>query len=513
MSEGPRKLAVLPRPRSHWQAIDAGMLLARAHYWKLLVLWLTFSVPIAAIVLILTLSGFTNIWVILIMWWFKPLYELPLLMYLSNVLFSQPTSIRQALKESKRQFFALFKSYLTLSRISPSRSMTAPVVFLEQLKGKARRKRVATLTNDTTRAYTLMLAWLHIEGIGFYVLMPILYTLLGAGVTLEQFWSDFGETDTAYGTIPLVLFAVVPMILSALAGPFYVSSGFLLYINRRMRLEAWDIEHQFHDLESRHRQRGSSSILASYITPITLATTLALISAMSLAPTSTAVAQEARNLAPIESIRESVKSVYKSEDFGSSKTVESLRFKESKSKAGSDNDLNLAWIVNALEYLFSISRIIVYVLAGACVAILIWALLKFMPDSWQLSKRRPTLELLDVEHHPLTKSLPTDIKAAATMALQQGNHREAISLLYRGALRTVMLRHSLSIPKSATERECEHWVAKCNVEEQTKSFNQIVGRWTGIAYANLQPTAEETSNLIEFWASKFSSGTSTEVTQ
>jgi len=48
MSDNSRQLAVLPRPRSAWQAIDAGMLLARTHYWKLLVLAVVFGLVVQA---------------------------------------------------------------------------------------------------------------------------------------------------------------------------------------------------------------------------------------------------------------------------------------------------------------------------------------------------------------------------------------------------------------------------------------------------------------------------------
>lgn len=503
MNEDPHKLAVFPRPRSNWQAIDAGMLLARAHYWKLLVLWLTFAIPIATTVTAIALLGFSPFWLTSwVIWWFKPLYELPILMYLSRVLFNQTTSIRLAIIESKSQIIPLLKSYLTLSRLSTARSMTAPVVFLEHQKGKARRNRVNTLTDQPTRAYTLLLAWLHIESIGSYLVFGILLSLIHSDMGLEQIWKQLTQGATESGNTNVYIYTAVPMVLAAIVAPFYVSSGFLLYINRRMQLEAWDIEHQFQDLESKHKQHTSHTFLASCSALFALIGVFSVISALSLSPFKPAMAETSKNLAPIESIRDSISSMYENEDFGSSKTVKSLRFKKPETK-NNKTEINTGWMTTALEFLFSISRALIYLLAGMCVALVAWALLKFMPNSWHFKRQRPTLELLDVEHHPLTRSQPDDIRTSAEEALQQGNHREAISLLYRGALRTVMRRHSLSIPKSATEKECQYWVAQCEVEEQTNHFKQLVGEWMSIAYANRQPTDKQTRDLIDFWESNF----------
>lgn len=512
MSDNSRQLAVLPRPRSAWQAIDAGMLLARTHYWKLLALWLFFAIPVVSLIFALIKFEVVGYWLLFLGWWFKPLNELPILMYLSRVLFNQPTSVRQALKETRPQLLRLFKTYLTLSRFSPARAMTAPVVYLEHQKGKARRKRVNTLTNATTRAYTLMLSWLHIEAIGFYVLMPILYFFIYGALEFDELFKKFIDSDQLLNTADLFIYTVVPMVLAALVGPFYVASGFLLYINRRMHLEAWDIEHKFEDLESKHSQRGAPPQFAS-VSMLMIIGSAVVITSLSFLPIDTTHAQESKKLAPVESIRDSVQSIYDSGDFGGSKTSMSLRFKKRPPKEGKEKkedsdkskfNFNMQWLATAFETLFDVSRAIVYLLAGTLIALVLWALLKFMPDSWEFARRKPQLELLDVEHHPLTKTLPTDIATAARAALKNGNHREAISLLYRGALRTVMQRHALSIPKSATERECQYWVAQCDVEQQTNDFKQVVNEWSSVAYANIQPTPEHTHDLIDFWASNFS---------
>ncbi len=508
MSTSSRQLTVLPRPRSHWQAMDAGMLLARAHYLKLLAVWLCFATPVAILSSSLLFFDVSFYLVVFISWWFKPLYELPILMYLSRALFNQPATIRGALKESLSQLGRLFTSYLTLSRLSPSRSMTAPVVFLENQKGKARRLRVSVLSNAVTRAYTLMVAWLNFEGIGVYALAAIVVAFAPHGYSMDDIATMLQQGQSILGPFETIVYGILPMIMAGLVAPLYVSSGFLLYINRRMRLEAWDIEHQFQDLNLKHQKSTASTSIASSALPLALAGSIFAISALAFGPSSQAHAESTRT-PPVESVRQTTEAIFNDPAFGFTKEGRRLVYKND----GEDTELNTpdfepSKISDILDFIILISKYLVYFAAGALVVTVIWGLMRYLPDSWQFTsrfnKRKPTLDLLDVEHHPLTKSLPSDIRTAAESALAQGDFRQASSLLYRGALRTIMRRHGLSIPKSATEQECEDWVEQCNHQEQSSHFKRVVSEWSEIAYAKHHPSHEESNAAIDFWVRHFS---------
>ena len=511
MTEPVRELAVLPRPRSHWQAMDAGMLLARAHYAKLLALWALFSIPLITIAFVLVLAGFSQTLAVFVYWWFKPLYELPLLMYLSRALFREPTSIRQAMRESRSHWARLLRSYLSFSRLSPSRSMTAPVVFLEQQSGKTRRQRVSVLTREKTRAYTFMMAWLNVEAVGVYALILLFLALIPHDYTFDQLTDSLlNENQGSLSALESFAYVIGPWIMAGLVAPMYVGGGFLLYINRRMRLEAWDIEHQFNDLQQKHARPSVPNKLACHCLPVCLSALIGL-SLVSMSPAQLARADSANEAPSVELARQATQKIYDSPDFGSTETRTRLRLKKNsdadeRDRSGSGYAM-LNELASALLVIFSVTKYLIYLVAGALIALIVWRLLSYMPDSWQLHRfsrrRRPTLELLDVTHHPLTKSLPGDIASSAREMLTSGDHRKALSYLYRGALRTVMRRHTLSIPGSATERECKHWVAQCNDTEQSHSFNKIVDCWTEVAYANHQPGTDAINALIEFWETHF----------
>jgi len=164
--------------------MDAGFSLARAHYTKLVILWLGFSLPVF---LLCVLIQFQFGWslMLFVWWWFKPLYELPITFYLSRALFSETLSIRAAWKMTLSQIGKQFLTYLTWARLSPGRSMTAGVVFLEQLPRKKRAIRVNALTLVPTRHVVLFLSCIHIEIIFAYALITIV-----SGLFLSETMAD-----------------------------------------------------------------------------------------------------------------------------------------------------------------------------------------------------------------------------------------------------------------------------------------------------------------------------------
>ena len=63
-------IAVTVRPRTPWEAIDLGFVMARAWFLPLCLLWLMMALP----VYLLAVLAFSEqpFWAILIVWWCKP---------------------------------------------------------------------------------------------------------------------------------------------------------------------------------------------------------------------------------------------------------------------------------------------------------------------------------------------------------------------------------------------------------------------------------------------------------
>jgi len=84
----------------------------------------------------------------------------------------------------------------------------------------------------------------------------------------RKIYDKFGDL-TLVGEWIAALSAFVAM---TLVMPFHTMAGFALYLNRRIELEAWDIEISFRSLASRKRATASpSGLLASLVFVLALA--------------------------------------------------------------------------------------------------------------------------------------------------------------------------------------------------------------------------------------------------
>lgn len=490
-----KNLTVLPRPRSAWQAMDAGFTLARAHYVSLVLMWLGLSAPVFLI------CFFVQIWlgwgfVLVVWWWCKPLYELPILFYLSKAVFSENLSIKQAWKLTIKHFWALFKTYLTIARLSTRRALSYSVVFLEMLPRKQRSARIQTLTAVKTRHYLLMIVCLHIEYILTYAIIASVALVFFSSSVAEIQWRIFFEAIEDPAVKKWMLSASVTTFISAaLVAPFYVSGGFLIYINRRMQLEAWDIEHRFRTIQPRS---AKSTALASIIL---LTITLG-------ASDQTMAQQRSQSIMTPEEAQLAVEEILAHPDFGSTQIKKLPRLKNRDKKEQEDSgklELGfLEWLADAANSLATIFKVILWATVAIFLGLLLYTVSKFRRNlraPSPLTRRHADGE--DAQSHPMTQDLPADIVAAAERLLASGERRKALSVLFRGALRSVMNEHELKIASGATETDCQKTVASVASEQQTETFTQLLGVWRKEAYANQPQSEQAIKTLIVDWKAAF----------
>lgn len=132
--------SVAIRPRSAWEALDLGILLAHRHARLLMGSWALLTLPLFAVLSLLLWQHPTL--AILIFWWLKPAFERLPLYILSHALFGDTPTLKQAL----RAYPALLRKQLPASllwrRFSPTRSFDLPVLQLEGLAGEPRSQRL-----------------------------------------------------------------------------------------------------------------------------------------------------------------------------------------------------------------------------------------------------------------------------------------------------------------------------------------------------------------------------------
>lgn len=224
------------RPRGASEAMDLGVRLLQRNAVTVYTVWLATVVPFMLACLALAPVAY---WLpTLFIWWLKPLYDRIVLFVLSRAVFGVQVGVRDL---DWRQIFrsGLLWS-LTLGRFDFARSFNLPVYLLEGLKGKRRRERFKVLQKHTRgNAVLKTVTFIHAEQALALSLIVLAYLFMPQYLDLP-FFTWMADTDAPlWFTLMTQCFYILAI---SLLEPMYVASGFTLYLNRRVELEAWDIE-------------------------------------------------------------------------------------------------------------------------------------------------------------------------------------------------------------------------------------------------------------------------------
>lgn len=233
-------LAVELRPRTMAEAADLGVLMVQTHARSL---WRTCG-PVYGVVVVLALSTIEIApWLPgLIIFWLKPWLDRSVLFVLSRALFGQGTTLADLWQARSAVWWRQLPRTLTFRRLSPWRAFTQPIHQLEGQGGKALQQRCTQLLSGQRWEASLMqTVFGNLEFVLNAGLMSIAIwvTPNGGGMGfLRWLGNDTGLLSSLLATVSYA--AVV-----GLVEPFFVASGFAMYLNRRVELEAWDIEQEF----------------------------------------------------------------------------------------------------------------------------------------------------------------------------------------------------------------------------------------------------------------------------
>ena len=227
------------RPRSMFEAADLGVRLVSAHLRSV---W-TSCAPVYAFVLLVaaTMLPFGIGWTLLTVMWLKPWLDRSILFVLARAVFGEETRFADVWAARRAVGWQGLLGALTVRRLSPWRSYVQPVLQLEGQRGKARRERVARiLGSHRGAALAMQTAFATIESalvVGLLALLPWLMPADDQSSWLALLFEG-GSWPSGAGPAAYV-------IAVAIVEPFFVGAGFAMYLNRRVELEAWDIEQEF----------------------------------------------------------------------------------------------------------------------------------------------------------------------------------------------------------------------------------------------------------------------------
>lgn len=482
------RLALRLRPREPWEAMDLGAVMLRAWWRRIWPAWLAVYGG-AALILALALPNRPTL-VVLLLWWLKPLFDRAVLHVLGGAVFGAAPALGTALRTLPRALLPGALASVTLYRFDLARSFNLPVWHLERLTGRAARARARALHRRARgHAVWLTVACLHFEAVMVLSLYG-LFDLLTPGaydldIGLGTLFTGAAETAAWKQWVGNLFYVIAVSVIE----PFYVAAGFSLYLNRRTQLEAWDIELELRRLASRATSMRAPAAA--------LAAAFALVCASLIAaPTVDAAETAAR------SPREVIQEVLKEPAFSEYRDVRRLRYTGRGLGLDADREdrprLGPGW-ENFGELMAEILRALLWIVVAIAAAAGFYCAARHV-RVWDRRGHTaaPAPEaLFGFDIRP--QSLPADVRAAALSLVEQGRVRGALSLLYRGALSTVVHRDRITLAPGDTEGDCLRVVSAHCAADTARYFSRLVRHWQRTAYGGELPDELVVRTLCDEW--------------
>ena len=512
------QLSIRPRLRSRYEAMDLGFVLARQWWRPLFLAWL---IPSGVLFLVASLLTGERQWLaLLLVWWFKPLWDCAPLYIGSRLLFGETVTARAGISSMPGMLRADWFAWLTWRRFSPGRSFVMPVTALEKLTGKRRRQRIGVLDQrEGGSSAWLTIVCAHIEAIFSMGFAFLLLSFLPGSVGFEWYSSD----------APLwwlIVTNLLGWLVMSLVAPFYTMAGFALYINRRIELEGWDIEIRFRAMAQRFnetkRAKGPATLRGLAFLAASLVAALYLIAPEPAWARSSTTASSfpQHEIGQMES-RELIQSVLAGEAFHQQETKRGWRLKNiTEEEPESTND---SWAADFLQWLYDWSNKLHPFQQGMAVVleVLLWMILAIVVVYLLYFYRKHFASLLTVIHSGTPKppapdelagmdvrpeSLPDDVPATAEALWHDGDHRAAMGLLYRASLSRLI--HAFSVPLTCghTEQECVALVAGLPDHTLHAYMRNLTTDWQRLAYGHQRIEQQQFEDLCQQWREVFCRG-------
>lgn len=477
------RLKVAVRARAPFESLDLGLAVLRAHGSPVYRAWLAVFLPAA--LLVHGLLWRHPWWAALVLIWLKPLLGRPVLHVLGRATFGEVPSVRATFRALPLIYRRGSLATLLWRRLGPERSLMLPVWQLEGQHGADYRQRCRVLLREGRGPAFL---W-TLFAFGMWLLLPV--SLVGLAALLWPQGSGFDLLDVVFASeahrrLPAldVALALLPTLATALLEPFYLAGGFGLYLNRRVQLEGWDLELAFRSLAARAlRLRGTA-----------LALLLILGWPLSASPAAAPTPAKAQ-----------LQEVLKAPEFQTKTRSRTLRFKTRPRPKREPRAWNPpAWMGHLLPWLGLGLKVL---LVSAALGLLTWILLRFRGSPGAVSdpgeEDRPPERLFGLDLRP--QALPRRPGEAAEALWVEGRSREALALLYRGALAHLVRVEHATVPPGATEEECVRVARTVLPEEAASYLARLTDAWIRVAYAG-QPPRSEDRPLCAAWAQHFAGG-------
>lgn len=509
--------AIEIRPRSAWEACDLGVQMGRHWWWPMVKIWLALAAP--WVILSWCLPARFAMYPALLYWLGKPLWERFLLYFLSQAIFAQEPTTGQALRCARQLLAKDWLASLLWRRLSLWRAYNCALTVLEGQTGHARRQRLQHLAGDnasTAAKVAILLA--HMEGFLVLSLLILAYSLapreLDFGFGQLHEWLSSDTFAAGYNTLYILV--------SSLVAPFFVATGFALYLNRRIWIEAWDIDISFRTLAKRLSPPLlililCGSLWAPSLAPQAQAQAQAQTQAEPLADNSSQISQALDRLAnparlfselqtPFElnanypAERAKIAAVLAGEDFHRKESRLVHHWRWDWQQDSSPSHSNHRWI----EIISAAARSLEILLWVLVLALLVWLafnyrklLERFGADRLEGKTQVSPHIMFGLDVRP--SSLPDNPAQAALELCLRADYRQCLALLYRATL-AALIQQGLQLKPSHTEEDCLSLAGALALPPEAKSYlRQLTQTWQQLAYGHIAPDGLEAEQLCRRW--------------
>ncbi len=203
-----------------------------------------------------------------------------------------------------------------------------------------------------------------------------------------------------------------------------------------------------------------------------------------------------------ETVTAAVEKLKEDPNLASERTTRILRWVDSDDpKPKKEPSSWLEWLADLMRWIADSSRLIVWLIVATLAALLVLFIVRFLrqigPNAAARRFEAPT-HVHDLDIRP--ESLPDDIGAEALALWQRGEHRAALSLLYRGLLSRLAHSHGLEIRHSTTENDCIDLATRHLAADSGAYVSQLVRMWQLAVYGGHEPATDDVHSVCSRFA-------------
>lgn len=500
------RLSVMLRPRTAWEASDLGIALVRAHWRLIAQAWCAVTLPLLAL---FTLGGYLigQVWLAaLVLWWLKPWFDRIPLYVVSRAVFGNAPSLSETVGAGGALFGPGIWPWLLWRRLHPTRSLLLPIDLLEGQRGAARAARAKVLAHSVgSPGFLLTLIGWHLElmlGLSVLVLalmfVPVEFLSESARAMRETLFED----RPAWAQMVLVAIGWLAM---TVIEPLYVGAGFGLYLNRRIQLEAWDIELAFRRLAE--RLRGLAAVLPLALLLSVMLTSLPVLAA---APEAEDAEDAAQNTAPLPlpqifsrqyrddsaDWQAAVERAYQNTDLRPRRQISEWKLRH---RIESDGKPKPPTWLKALAGLVALAgEYGLWLLFGGLLVALLVYHRAWLPWVSEALRPAPGVDSIGSNTPVVIATLPADLPGAVR-ARWGSDPRAAMALLYRAAVLRLVERLGTPLAPGSTEADCLRASRRLGGQPYAALFARIVQHWQATAYADMTLERAALEALLEAW--------------